>query len=92
MAQVFCFRDGKLFIEEGTEPPEGALRLASGPTHALRRMVDKLADDGYVPGLEKSTDLGEDQRLLVEFVETLKSAKDPLATVDNLDKIMLEAM
>lgn len=90
MTVAYCFRDGKIHVTE-LGAPEGAVELFRGPSASVSRLIEGVADEGYVPGLETSKTVADDQQHLLIFLAEAKAAACRLVTVNDLSQDILEA-
>lgn len=90
MMIAFCFRDGRIYTTPGYVP-EGSVELYRGPGKEVHRLIEETSDQGYVPGLEESKTVADDQQHLLIYLGEAKAAASRLVTVNDLSRTILEA-
>lgn len=90
MMIAFCFRDGRIYTTPGYVP-EGSVELFRGPDKEVLRLIEETSDQGYVPGLETSKTVADDQQHLLIYLEEAKAASSRLVTVNDLTQDILQS-
>lgn len=90
MLIAYCFRDGRI-LADSAQVPEGAVELFRGPDKEVRRLIEEVSDEGYVPGLEESKTVADDQQHLLIFLDTARDAASRLVTVNDLTQDILQS-
>lgn len=81
---AYCYRTGLVEVTDGTQIPEGALELFRGPHRKVLRLIADTTENKQIPGMDKSTGLTEDFRILMDYLERLREIDSPLITVNEL--------
>lgn len=87
---AYCFRDGLIQVTDETSAPEGALELFRGPHRSVLRVTADTTDNKQIKGLDTSTGLSEDFRILADYLEELRIKDHPLITVSDLTMEQVE--
>lgn len=81
---AYCYRDGVVQLNEDNATPEGAIELYRGPHRKVLRMVADTTEDRKIPGMEASTGLTEDFRILTDYLELVREKEGSMLTVNTL--------
>lgn len=81
---AYCYRTGVVEVTDEVKAPEGSLELFRGPHRKVLRLIADTTENKQIPGMDKSTGLTEDYRILTDYLERLKEADSPLITVSEL--------
>ena len=87
---AYCFRDGKIKATDEATIPEGALELYRGPHRKVLRVIADTTDDQQIAGLDKSTGLTEDFRILTDYLEMVREKENTMVTVSELTLAQVE--
>lgn len=81
---AYCYRNGQVKVTDEETIPEGSLELFRGPHRKVLRVIADTTDNKQIPGLEKSTGLTEDFRILTDYLERIREKENSMVTVSEL--------
>ena len=87
---AYCFRQGLVKVTDEDKVPEGALELYRGPHRKVLRVIADTTDNKQIPGLDTSSGLTEDFRILTDYLELVREKENTMVTVSELTMERIE--